>query len=341
MQNSHALGFSVLLRCSLLRRAGWPISRRRNGGIRMGKGHVRELPAERMRIDKTQRPWFVASLAILVVATAVYIPYARISPHGPSGASALGLTFGIVGSAFMLFAGLLAARKKVPVWRVGRAQTWMRGHLWLGLLSLPLILFHGAFRFGGPLTTALMILLIIVVGSGLFGAALQHYMPTVMTVEVPLETIFEQIDHRRGQLLTEADDFVEGASTLEGQLASAAAHAAAATEETGVATEVNVTPLRTFYVREMRPFLEKPGVRGHKLSNPAKARAMFEGLRMLLPVEIHETLQDLADICEEERQLSQQLRLHHVLHGWLMLHIPLSLALLLLGAAHAVMALRY
>ena len=37
----------------------------------------------------------------------------------------------------MIFAGLLAARKKVPVWRLGRAQDWMRGHLWLGLLSLP------------------------------------------------------------------------------------------------------------------------------------------------------------------------------------------------------------
>jgi hypothetical protein len=281
------------------------------------------------------------SLAIVLVATAVYIPYARNSPHGPSGASALGLTFGIVGSAFMLFAGLLAARKKVPVWRVGSAQTWMRGHLWLGLLSLPLILFHGGFRFGGPLTTALMILLIIVVGSGLFGATLQHYMPLVMTVEVPLETIFEQIDRRRGQLLAEADDFVAGALAPEGPLASAAARAAVATEETGVATEVNVAPLRTFYAREMRPFLEKRGARGHKLSDPAKARAMFEGLHTLLPVEIHEILADLADICEEERQLSKQLRFHHVMHGWLMLHIPLSLALLLLGVAHAVMALRY
>ena len=84
----------------------------------------------------------------------------------------------------MLFAGLLAARKKLPVWRLGRAQSWMRGHLWLGLLSLPMILFHGGFRFGGLLTSMLMILLIIVVASGLFGAALQHYMPNVMTAEV-------------------------------------------------------------------------------------------------------------------------------------------------------------
>jgi len=39
--------------------------------------------------------------------------------------------------------------------------------------------------------------------------------------------------------------------------------------------------------------------------------------------------------------LLRQERLHRWLHGWLLLHIPLSLALILLGAVHAVMALRY
>ena len=72
-----------------------------------------------------------------------------VPPGGPRGGSAIGLTFGIAGYALMLFAGLLGARKKVPIWRLGRAQTWMRGHFWLGLLSLPLILFHGGFRFAG------------------------------------------------------------------------------------------------------------------------------------------------------------------------------------------------
>ena len=41
------------------------------------------------------------------------------------------------------------------------------------------------------------------------------------------------------------------------------------------------------------------------------------------------------------RQLRRQIRYHHWLHGWLLLHVPLSLALLLLGCAHAIMALRY
>ncbi len=109
----------------------------------------------------------------------------------------------------MLFAALLGARKRVPVWRVGRAQAWMRGHLWLGLLSLPVILFHGGFHFGGTLTRVLMWLLIITVVSGLFGAALQHYIPRVMTADVPFETIYDEIGHVRKLLLEEADRSME------------------------------------------------------------------------------------------------------------------------------------
>jgi hypothetical protein len=294
-----------------------------------------------LRIDRTHRAWLIASLIILGVATAIYLVYAASSPAGPSGGSAIGLTFGIAGSLCMIFAGLLAARKKVPVWRLGRAQTWMRGHLWLGLLSLPLILFHGGFRFGGPLTSVLMVLLIVVVVSGIFGAVLQHYMPPVMTTRVPMETIFEQIDRVRAQLLAEADEMVEAAcGPLSLQNAAPAAAARSSVATATIAT-TDTLPLCNFYSRDMRPFLQQQRAQDAALSNPAKAAGMFEGLRTLLPVALHATVKNLEDICEEERQLRRQTRYHHWLHGWLMLHVPLSLALLLLGCAHAIMALRY
>ena len=294
-----------------------------------------------MRIDRTHRAWLIASLIIFGVATAIYVVYAAASPAGPSGGSAIGLMFGIAGSLCMIFAGLLAARKKVPVWRLGRAQTWMRGHLWLGLLSLPLILFHGGFRFGGPLTSVLMVLLIVVVLSGVFGAVLQHYMPPVMTTRIPMETIFEQIDRVRAQLLSEADQMVEAAcGPLNLQDASPASRLS-----TGVATATIATtdtlPLGTFYSRDLRPFLQQARGQNPALSNRVKATGIFEGLRTLLPSALHDIVKNLEDICEEERQLRRQIRYHHWLHGWLLLHVPLSLALLLLGCAHAIMALRY
>src|SRR6266849_11189268 len=80
-----------------------------------------------MRMDKTQRGWAFVSLAILAISAIVYISYATESPQGPRSGSVIGLTFGVVGFAFMIFAALLGARKRVPTWRVGRAKAWMRG----------------------------------------------------------------------------------------------------------------------------------------------------------------------------------------------------------------------
>jgi hypothetical protein len=50
---------------------------------------------------------------------------------------------------------------------------------------------------------------------------------------------------------------------------------------------------------------------------------------------------DLENICEEERQLIRQRRLYLWLHGWLLVHVPLSLVLIALGGVHAAVALRY
>src|SRR5271167_4312276 len=162
-----------------------------------------------VRMDRTQRGWAEGSLAFLAGSVLAYVLYAQRAPAGPRGGSSMGLLFGALGFAFMIFAALLGARKRVPTWRLGRAQAWMRGHLWLGLLSLPMILFHGGFHFGGTLTSVLMWLLIITVVSGVFGAVLQNYLPRIMTTDAPLETIYDEIGNVRKLLREEADRDVE------------------------------------------------------------------------------------------------------------------------------------
>jgi hypothetical protein len=326
-----------------------------------------------MRIDRTHRAWAFASLAILVVSAIVYVIYSLNALQGPRGGSAVGLLFGIVGFGFMIFAALFGARKRVPTWRLGRAQAWMRGHLWLGFLALPMILFHGGFHFGGALTSVLMLLLLITVVSGVFGAALQHYIPRIMTSDVPLETIYDEIGRVRSLLREEADRAAESVcgnlgfarpSAEESQraggftalrpiaattvpLRTSAAVSAGASAVVAAAPEIILlspeesAPLRSFYLNDMRPFLEHSEKRGQRLADAATVDSAFAGLRTLLPAAAHATLNDLEDICSEARQLARQELLHRWLHGWLLVHIPLSLALILLGAVHAVMALRY
>jgi hypothetical protein len=205
------------------------------------------------------------------------------------------------------------------------------------------------------------------------GALLQNSIPKKMTADVPLETIYDEISHVRELLREEADRKAEalcgplglaktadldrqragGFTALRPIAASAAplrtsaavsagaSAAVAPAAEIVLLTEAESRPLRTFSTGEMRPFLTSPKVRRQRLADGARAAGVFANLRTVLPMAAHSTVADLEDICDEARQLLRQERLHRWMHGWLLLHIPLSLALILLGAVHAVMALRW
>jgi hypothetical protein len=98
---------------------------------------------------------------------------------------------------------------------------------------------------------------------------------------------------------------------------------------------------REVYLRKVRPYLTDPEARNADLADPRRAAEVFQSLRRLLAAPVHGVLDDLENICDEEQQLSRQIRIYRWLHAWLLVHVPLSIALLVLGGVHAVMALRY
>jgi hypothetical protein len=313
-----------------------------------------------VRIDGSHRAWAIASAATLAIAVALYVPYA-IGSTPPSGGSLPGLAYGVGAFVCMLYVTLLALRKKFPIWRIGRTQTWMRGHLWLGVLSLPLVLLHSGFLFGHGLTSMLMWLFAGVWFSGLFGAWLQHTMPRRLLREVPMETIYEQIGHVRSQLLDEGDTVVAqacgkleleispptsqilrsgAAPSTEAAGTKGASHLLVSVLRTGSGGADDGAPLRDFYLREVRPFLASPS-RRHPLAETTSAAAMISTVRALVPPTLQAAIGDLESICEEERQLMRQEWLHGVLHAWLIVHVPLAYAVMVLAVVHIVMALRF
>ena len=295
-----------------------------------------------MIIDASHRRWIVATTALFLVSTVLYVIYANRTLGGPSGGTVPGLLFGIAGTGLMLFAGLLSARKRYPTVRVGRASTWLKGHIWLGLLSFPLILYHAAFRWGGAVERALWIVLAIVIVSGLVGLAFQAYIPRVMTTRVPLETVYEQIEHVCGVMQEETDELIEAVcGPLPEDVKPPDGEHAKGKKKGKPEVVEGSAPLEEFYLRQVRPFLSADFDRKNRLADEALAVATFEQMRKRLPPTLEEPLEQLAGYCEERRQLAMQKRLHHWLHGWLFMHVPLSFALLGLGIAHVVMSLYY
>jgi hypothetical protein len=292
-----------------------------------------------MRIDSTHKPWLLFTVAAIVAGTAVYIPYALRTPM-PGGGTAIGLTFGAIALGLMLFAALLSLRKRFPIWRIGRTKVWMRAHLWLGFLALPMVLFHAAFHARGGLTVVLMWLTVIVVVSGIVGALLQHTLPLKIFREVPFETIYDQIPVICEQLVTEART---RAIDVTQNLAPATGPGATVVDSLlGIPTlEAETVAFDSFFANEVLPYLKSQKIHGLALANREWANENFENFRRLFPQPAWEPITALEEICEEKRQLDHQKRLHKLLHGWLLVHLPFSAALILLAIVHAIGALRY
>lgn len=302
-----------------------------------------------MLLDAKHKPWIAIVTTLTLLGAAGYVPYHLLSMNGPSGGSWIGLGYGLVAFLLMLFVGLLGLRRCFPALRIGRPEMWMRGHLWLGLLVVPFAFFHGGFQFGGTLTIVLMVLLILVTLSGILGVILQQILPRVMTSRVTMETIYDQIEHVLAQLLAEADQLVSavaGPVLPTGSPVPAAVGAGAGAPAPAPAKKEKETriegslPMRDFYLNQVRPFLEARKCSG-PLASAQRSAAAFIPIRTLVPPAVHEALKDLEIICEERRQLATQEKLHRWLHGWLIVHIPLSYSLLLLSLVHAIAAVRY
>jgi hypothetical protein len=287
-------------------------------------------------IDSTHKKWIWATLFLAVLSGGFYGWMYWQTPGGLTGGTFIGLWYGIAGSALMVFAGLLSALRKVPSWWwIGARKAWLRGHIWLGLLSVLLIWCHSGFSIGGPLTLALWVVFLAVIGTGIFGLILQQFVPRLLTNRVPCEAPYEQIPHLCLRMRTQADDVLGSiweASVQESQMSILAS-------QLGMGAKVQ---LQDFYDRQVRPFLQADYDRSATLANPVKAEAAFSKLRALPGLaEVKDRVTELEKLCQERRLLAEQDRLQAWLHGWLYIHIPLSVALLVLSVLHIITALYY
>ncbi len=305
-----------------------------------------------MLVDRNARGWIVATIVMFVASVGLYIPYVASTVHGPSGGSAAGLAYGVVGSLFMLIAVLLGLRKrfrtlqKIGPIPAGRAHTWMQAHVWLGLLSYPVILCHAGFRFGmtGSLTWAIMWLFTVVFVSGIVGLVIQNIIPRTMLERLPLETIYEQhgrvLALLRGQVKAIVDDATLEKDEEAFELEAVPAGAAVVTSPNARLLQAR-EQLRAFYEDDLKRFLDDDPRSVPRLATARTAAGTFGSIRASMPASLLPAIDDIEHLVAERRQIMQQRVMYHWLHLWLLCHVPLSYALVVLAAIHAFQAVRY
>jgi hypothetical protein len=232
---------------------------------------------------------------------------------------------------------MLSARKKTIRLRWGTLSGWLKGHIWLGLLSVPLIFFHAAFRWGGLLEQILMAVFLVVILSGVFGVILQNILPRLMKSQLDGEVIPDQMDHLCRGLQREADACLVascGGPAVEAALARDPQSLSATTSEP-------VNWLLGLYLTTIRPYLGAVPVAGSVLASNQQSELVFERAQSSVPDQFRSTVDQLEELCRIRRRLQLQAQLHRFLHGWLKVHIPLSIVLLVLAILHIVTALYY
>ena len=315
--------------------------------------------------------WIVGCLIALAAAVAAYVYERRQHGIEPSGSSLIGFWLGVLAAGIIVFELMLTWRKVVRGGRWGRTQTWMRAHIWLGILCAPLALLHTGFRFGGWFPTALLVVLLLVIASGIYGTYLQWRCRQMELDEVATETVFAEIPRVMGRYVELAEQHLkvvcepadkdqDGAvfralrvglkhAPPGGVLTVAKPRPERPQEEwksLGLTAEdpepiPGSEPLRTFFDELVRGYL----LYGEKSGSPLHARhaaiQLFNEIKTRVPPAAAPTADALQRLCNIRRQLDRQAQLHHRVHGWMLVHIPLAWALVPLLAVHVWTALRY
>lgn len=314
-----------------------------------------------MVLNRSHIPWAVfvalvtAASALLFVANVhpeLLLPYkldlpkffgAVPPPRNTVGGTPLGLVFGIVSLAIFLFAAALGIRKKRRTWPLGNVQWWLKAHMWLSVLTIPFVAFHCDFKAGGPMTTTVVVLYAIVMVSGFVGIGLQQFMPTTMTQRLNREVVYEQIPFVREKLVQKAEAlWVELApasrrrAVVFGQSPAEAGGSAVALEE-----DTSAQIVGEFLHDECFPYLRAGRGDRHRFADPKALEDTFRLLRKQVTEKWRERVDVMYQWCDDRRLLDLQASLHHWLHGWLLVHVPLSFALLVLTIWHGYVALLY
>jgi len=151
----------------------------------------------------------VAILLTLIAVTA----YVWHEPFEvPNGGTWLGYTLGAVAGGLMIWLGWFGVRKRR--YGVGklRLEDWLSAHVYLGLALAVIATLHAGFQLGFNVHTALYVLMMIVIVSGVIGVYFYVSYPTLltenrrgMTAEIMLTQIAD-LDREIRQLAMGLDD---------------------------------------------------------------------------------------------------------------------------------------
>lgn len=257
------------------------------------------------------------ALAAISAITALYLLAVRQWQAIPAASGLVGHGIGVIGFLLMLSTETLYSlrkRSRRATW--GRPATWLRIHIFTGLVGSYMVLLHSSFKFNG-LAGLAMLLTVVVVASGFIG-----------------RYIYTAVPRNADGLMLEAGDLQARIATAEADWQRALASQPAAWQTLGSpAALASQPPAGSAMLVLGRPLLRwrqrRQWRRALSQIDPA-ARVQARELERLL--ERRQTLQ---------RQVSSLATARRLLSLWHSVHIPLGVALFSVAFIHIGAALYF
>jgi hypothetical protein len=262
--------------------------------------------------------WRRIFVVLLIVTIGVYFYYARAGFQ--HGGTPVGLVYGTIGFFLCYLLAYFGIRKRSYRSRFGTLEQWLQSHIYLGVLALVILLLHTGGRFNDKVAVATMILVGIVVGSGIVGAVLYVTVPRLLTEvesELTIDEISEQIN----------------------QLGKQMARIASARSE----------PFQRIYkqlIDEGKPgWLAGWRLLLSRMKSKKSASSDWAPLLRLVPKDEEAELRQMLVVSRQRKELLLRLlfqsRYKNVLESWLYVHVPFTVALLVLAIVHVVAVFYY
>jgi hypothetical protein len=259
-------------------------------------------------IEKSNRElWWAFGAMLLITAGYGYVVLTLGSL--PAASSFFGHTLGIIGFLLMIMTELLyTLRKRSRSARFGRMSSWLRFHIFTGLVGPYLVFLHTAWKFNGW-AGIVMLLTLMVVLSGFIGRYIYTAIPRTVTGQAIDQSTIESY-------IRQAEGGIEHWLGLQDPLALRAF------QELVVIGAGRGAPQRLF---------------GRGLQDLA-LRYRWHRAKQLLPPDHYEMASELERLVNQkrlaERQKATLARARRLLSIWHVIHVPMGLTLFTTAIIH-------
>ncbi len=289
-------------------------------------------------LDYKGRRYFTVSALLTFACIILFFTQGDNQPA--NGGTWQGYVLGTLGASLILWLMALGIRKRRYSSRLGSVSGWVSAHVYLGSALLIIAALHCAFQFGFNIHTLAFVLMTIVILSGFFGLYAYMRYPKVASanrVNKPRAALFEELS----QLNTNVRRL---SKKCDGEIQRSVESAIERTAiGGGLITQV--------FALDGSQIINLDG-------NPSKDGALIDNKDQKTVVDLVATkiprarkqgqasiLQDiLSMLCRRQallRRIRKDIQLQGLMQIWLLVHIPLSLALLFALTGHIVAVFFY